>query len=86
MNERDMVRLGLQESDRVILATAANDGVNRELGNLVVIRYDIPEQCIAGYYPECNVLLPLWHYAKKSKVPAAKSVPVRISLQKRRDG
>jgi len=43
--------------------------------------YGIPEICIAGYYPECNVLIPLWHYAKKSKVPAAKSVPVRIVLQ-----
>jgi hypothetical protein len=26
----------------------------------------------------CNGLIPLWHYAEKSKVPAAKSVPVRI--------
>jgi hypothetical protein len=33
---------------------------------------------VGGYYPECNPLLPLWHYAKQSKVPAAKSIPVRI--------
>jgi hypothetical protein len=49
-------------------------------------RYNIPEKCVLGYYPECNVLIPLWHYAKESKVPAAKSVPVRISLQQRGDG
>jgi hypothetical protein len=25
-----------------------------------------------------HVLVPLWHYAEGSKVPAAKSIPVRI--------
>ena len=32
----------------------------------------------AGYYPECNPLVPLWHHAEGSKVPAAKSIPVRV--------
>jgi hypothetical protein len=31
-----------------------------------------------AYHPECNSLIPLWHYADESKVPAAKSIPVRI--------
>ena len=44
-----------------------------------MVAYDIPRRSIAGYYPECNGLIPLWHYAEGSKVPAAKSVPVRIS-------
>jgi formate dehydrogenase major subunit len=43
-----------------------------------VVAYDIPEGCVAGYYPELNVLIPLEHHAKESKVPAAKAVPVRI--------
>lgn len=81
MNERDIARLGLHDGDMVTLSTAADDGVDRRLGGLRVIPYGIPEKCIASYYPECNVLIPLWHYAKKSKVPAAKSVPVRIELQ-----
>ncbi len=42
------------------------------------VAYDIPRKSIAGYYPECNNLIPLWHFAEGSKVPAAKSVPVRI--------
>ena len=33
---------------------------------------------IGGYYPECNALIPLWHYAEGSKTPAAKSIPVRV--------
>jgi hypothetical protein len=42
------------------------------------VAYDIPEGC-AAYYPECNPLVPLWHHAEGSKVPAAKTVPVRLS-------
>ncbi len=81
MNQADIARLKLKEGDLVVLSTAVDDGVKRELGGLKVMSYAIPEKCIAGYYPECNVLIPLWHYAKESKVPAAKSVPVRIALQ-----
>jgi hypothetical protein len=62
----------------VTLSTEADDGVERTLGELQVVAYDIPRKSIAGYYPECNGLIPLWHYAEGSKVPAAKSVPVRI--------
>jgi hypothetical protein len=52
--------------------------IERRVEGLRVVAYDIPEGCIAGYYPECNPLLPLWHHAEKSKVPAAKSIPVRV--------
>ncbi|MBV9457717.1 MAG: hypothetical protein JO141_09425, partial [Bradyrhizobium sp.] len=54
------------------------DAVERTLSELQVVAYEIPRKSIAGYYPECNVLVPLWHYAEGSKVPAAKSVPVRV--------
>jgi hypothetical protein len=40
--------------------------------------YNIPEGCLAGYYPECNPLVPLSHHARGSFVPAVKGVPVRI--------
>jgi hypothetical protein len=78
MHRNDIDRLELREGDQVILVTAATDGVDRRLAGLTVLAYDIPEGCCAGYYPECNVLVPLWHHAERAKVPAAKSVPVRI--------
>lgn len=59
-------------------ATASDDGVSRQLKGLQVVTYDIPEGCVGTYYPEANVLIPLWHHAERSKVPAAKSVPVRV--------
>ena len=43
-----------------------------------VVAYDIPVGCIGTYYPEANVLLPLWHYAEGSKTPAAKAIPVTV--------
>lgn len=81
MHRNDMTRLGLRERDKVALTTAVGDDAVRRLGGLAVLPYDIPEGCIAGYYPECNVLLPIWHRADRSFVPAAKSIPVRLSRE-----
>jgi molybdopterin-dependent oxidoreductase alpha subunit len=78
MNRNDIVRLGLQEGEKVSLKTAVDDGIIREVGDMRVTSYDIPEGCCASYYPECNPLIPLWHHAERSKVPAAKSIPIRI--------
>lgn len=78
MNSNDMARLGLAEGDKIQAVTVVDDGVHRAVGPLRVTAYNIPEGCCAGYYPECNALLPVWHHAKRSKVPAAKSIPVRL--------
>lgn len=83
MNKTDIAKLDLRDGDRIKLATVADDGVPREHNDLQVMSYAVPERCIVGYYPECNVLIPLRHYAKESKVPASKSIPVRITLQQR---
>jgi molybdopterin-dependent oxidoreductase alpha subunit len=78
MADADMQAQGLQEGDFVTLSCAAGDGVTREVPHLRVTRYDLPPGTCAGYYPECNPVIPLYHHAEKSKVPAAKSVPVRV--------
>jgi molybdopterin-dependent oxidoreductase alpha subunit len=78
MNRADIAELGLKAGDQVTLSSAQDDGVDRSLSALQVVPYDVPNGCLVGYYPECNVLIPLSHYAEESKVPASKSVPVRI--------
>jgi len=78
MNRSDVVRLGFAAGDWVMLRTAIEPEVRREVGPLQIIAYDIPDGCAAAYYPECNPLVPLWHHAERSKVPAAKSVPVTL--------
>jgi molybdopterin-dependent oxidoreductase alpha subunit len=78
MNRSDIDRLGLKVGQLATLKTVANDGVDRQLPGMIVVAYDLPIGCVGGYYPECNVLMPIWHYAAGSKTPAAKSIPVTI--------
>jgi molybdopterin-dependent oxidoreductase alpha subunit len=79
MNRNDIVRLGFAPGGWVMLTTAVETEITRQVGPMQIIAYDIPEGCSAAYYPECNPLVPLWHYAERSKVPAAKSVPITLS-------
>jgi molybdopterin-dependent oxidoreductase alpha subunit len=74
----DIAALGLQEGEMVGLRTVANDAVTREMTGFRVTAYNIPAGNVGTYYPETNALIPLWHHAERSKVPAAKSVPVKI--------
>ncbi|WP_298688070.1 FdhF/YdeP family oxidoreductase [uncultured Sphingomonas sp.] len=78
MNEKDIARAGLNEGQIVALESDAEDGKTRAREGLIVMPYSIPEGCLGAYYPECNVLMSVEHYAEESHVPAAKSVPVRI--------
>ncbi|MEH3103038.1 MAG: FdhF/YdeP family oxidoreductase [Sphingomonas phyllosphaerae] len=78
MNRADIARAGLTAGQKVTLVTDAEDNHDRRVGDLIVVEYDVPDGCIAAYYPECNPLIPLSHHAEESHVPAAKSVPVRI--------
>jgi len=82
MNRYDLTRLDLEPGEFVTAETHANDGVQRRVSDLRVEPYDIPRGCVAGYYPELNALIPLWHYAKESKVPASKSIPIRLITQR----
>lgn len=79
MNANDMERLQLADGEHVDVITQASDEYAREVKNLRIVRYNIPEGNCAGYYPELNVLLPLWHHDVQAKTPAAKAIPVRIA-------
>jgi molybdopterin-dependent oxidoreductase alpha subunit len=78
MNRADIDRLGIEAGQKVTLRTQAKDNFERRLQHLLVVAYDIPVGCIGAYYPEANVLVPLWHYAEGSKTPASKSIPVTV--------
>jgi anaerobic selenocysteine-containing dehydrogenase len=57
INPEDMARMRRKQGDLVTLSTDADDGIERKLSELQVVPYDIPRKSIAGYYPECNVLI-----------------------------
>jgi len=79
MHAEDIDAAGLSEGQIVALESDAGDGVHRRRDGLIVTPYDIPRGCLGAYYPEANVLMPVEHHAEESHVPAAKSVPVRIT-------
>ena len=79
MNKVDIDRLGLEEGGPADITTALDDGVMRQVKGLRVLAYDIPQGCCGAYFPETNPLIPLWHHDPKSKVPAYKAIPVRIT-------
>jgi molybdopterin-dependent oxidoreductase alpha subunit len=78
INARDIARLGLAAHAQVSLEAVSPDGHTRRVDGMEVVPFDLPDGCVAGYFPECNPLIPLSHHAKQSKVPAAKSIPVRL--------
>ncbi len=78
MNTEDMAERQIDDGVDVDLISAAGDNVKRVVRGLRAVAYNVPRGSCAGYCPECNPLLPLWHYAERSKVPAAKSIPVRV--------
>lgn len=80
LNLADIERLGFADGAIVTATTAVDDATVREVAGLRLVRYNIPIGCAAGYFPECNPLVPLAHHAEQSKVPAAKSIPIRLRL------
>jgi molybdopterin-dependent oxidoreductase alpha subunit len=81
MNPDDIAEAGLKNGQKIRLRTDVQDGVARELGGLTLTAYQLPRGTLAGYYPECNVLMPIGHHDEMSKTPASKSIPVRIEAE-----
>lgn len=78
MNREDMEAEGLAVGDVVDIRTAIDDGVKRVAEGFRIVGYDIPRGQVASYYPETNVLVPLWSYGERSMTPTSKSIPVLI--------
>jgi molybdopterin-dependent oxidoreductase alpha subunit len=80
MHPDDLRAEGLQPDERVDLVSSYDR--ERVAADFFVAPYEIARGCVATYFPEANVLVPLDHRAEKSGTPASKSVKVR--LRKRR--
>lgn len=53
-------------------------GVTRLAERFIVVPYHIPSKCVATYFPEANVLVPIDSYADISQTPTSKSVVITI--------
>lgn len=79
MNRKDITRLGFVDGETVDMTTAIDEETVRSVTGLRIVAYDIPKGCCGAYYPETNPLFPLAHHDPKSKTPAYKLLPVRLS-------
>jgi len=61
-------------------------GKTRKATQFVVVPYPIPRKCVATYFPEANVLIPIESVAEKSNTPTSKSVVVTVHSLKGRVG
>ena len=78
MNPKEIAAAGLRAGQKVALESDAEDGQHRRVDGLTVTPFNLPDGCLAGYYPELNPLVPLWYHDEESKTPAGKAVPVKI--------
>ena len=81
MNPEDMKLIGAAAGDRMDVVGRHEDGISRMAEDFRLVPYDIPRGCVAGYYPELNVLVPLSTFGSESDTPASKSV--LVSFRKR---
>ena len=77
MNPNDIKAAGLKSQQPVDLI-GEFEGVQRLAERFLVVPYDIPLGCVATYFPEANVLVPINSYARGSKTPVSKRVIIRI--------
>ncbi len=77
MNAKDIEKRGLQKND-IVDIYSTYDGVERVAHKFIIVEYNIPQDCVATYYPETNVLVPVQSVADGSNQPASKSVVVKV--------
>lgn len=78
MNEKDIQALKLQQYQVVNLINY-HGKTERIAERFIVIPYNIPSRCVATYFPETNVLVPINSVADKSNTPTSKSVIIKIT-------
>ncbi len=78
MNAEDMKDTGLTQGQPVDI-TSHFEGQERQAHRFLVAPYSIPRGCVAAYFPEANVLVPVGSVAEESNTPVSKSVIVTLA-------
>ncbi|MEM6903625.1 MAG: FdhF/YdeP family oxidoreductase, partial [Pseudomonadota bacterium] len=78
IHPKDLAKLGIEAEQEVDVIGCYEDGVERIAEGFQLIPYDTPRGCVAGYFPELNVLVPHQSFGEKSFTPTSKSILVRF--------
>jgi molybdopterin-dependent oxidoreductase alpha subunit len=79
INYEDMKERGWKAGDRLDITSHFRKDGREELRTaprFVAVPYEIPRRCVATYFPEANVLVPIGSVAHKSNTPTSKAVVV----------
>jgi molybdopterin-dependent oxidoreductase alpha subunit len=76
MNANDMIEQGFSDGQSITLSNSKYPQM--QLENLQIVSYDIPRKCLASYFPEANVLIPLDSLGEQSNTPTSKSIVVKL--------
>ena len=79
INPEDLRKLNHKQGDLIDIKTIWHDNNERIAKQFKLIPYDIPMGCLAAYFPETNVLVPIDATAEKSNTPMSKFIPVTLS-------
>ncbi|WP_068318608.1 FdhF/YdeP family oxidoreductase [Polycladidibacter hongkongensis] len=76
--EADLRKAGFKNGARVDIMTVSEDKRQRVAYDFTLVAYDSPQGCLAAYYPETNVLVPLYSVGVESHTPTSKAIPVTL--------
>jgi molybdopterin-dependent oxidoreductase alpha subunit len=88
MNPQDIAASGWKQGDHLDITShfAGLHGEERRIAyHFLLVPYDIPRRCVATYFPEANVLVPINSVAKISNTPTSKALVVSFALAKVQD-
>lgn len=77
INKADLRKRGLHDG-QLVDVISEYDGQIRRAENFRLVEYDHAVDCVSGYFPELNILVPLEQRAHGSETPVSKSLVVRL--------
>jgi anaerobic selenocysteine-containing dehydrogenase len=78
MNRDDAAARGWTGGVRVDITSHFGDE-RRVARSFQVVPFPIPRRCVAAYFPEANVLVPIGSVAERSNTPTSKSIHVSLA-------
>jgi anaerobic selenocysteine-containing dehydrogenase len=82
MNPDDLSEHGWKPGEMLDITSHFRNGGIEELRTapqFVLVPYEIPRRCVATYFPEANILVPIGSVALRSNTPTSKAVVVSFS-------
>jgi anaerobic selenocysteine-containing dehydrogenase len=79
MNSNDMNQRNIAPEQMVDITSTYGE-IPRTIKGWFAIPYPVRKGCVASYFPETNVLIPVNHTCKACETPAFKSVSVQVQI------